>query len=75
MRYVVSESGSLTVVVALPSAPVVVEPSDVYGVDPQLVEALAFAWLARQAILELPGNLPTVTGAAGARVLGAVYPR
>ena len=55
--------------------PVILEPSDVHGVDPQLVEALAFAWLARQALLELPGNLPTVTGAAGARVLGAVYPR
>ena len=55
--------------------PIVLEPSDVHGVDPQLVEALAFAWLARQTILELPGNLPTVTGAAGARVLGAVYPR
>ena len=55
--------------------PVILEPSDAHGVDPQLVEALAFAWLARQTVLELPGNLPTVTGAAGARVLGAVYPR
>ena len=54
---------------------VALETSDVHGVDPQLVEALAFAWLARQAILELPGNLPAVTGAAGTRVLGAVYPR
>ena len=51
------------------------ESSDAHGVDPQLVEALAFAWLARQTILGFPGNLPAVTGATGARVLGAVYPR
>lgn len=45
------------------------------GVDPQHVEALAFAWLARQTIKDEPGNLPEVTGARGLRVLGAVYPR
>jgi len=38
------------------------------------VEALAFAWLAREALAGRPGNLPDVTGAAGPRVLGAVYP-
>ena len=54
---------------------VILEPSDAHGIDSQLVEALAFAWLARQAMLGLPGNLPAVTGAAGSRVLGAVYPR
>jgi anhydro-N-acetylmuramic acid kinase len=45
------------------------------GIDPQHVEALAFAWLARQAVNREPGNLPAVTGARGPRVLGAVYPR
>lgn len=45
------------------------------GVDPRKVEALAFAWLARQAIEGRPGNLPAVTGARGPRVLGAIYPR
>ena len=55
-------------------APVPLESSDRHGIDPQLVEALAFAWLARQAVLGLPGNVPAVTGAAGSRVLGAVYP-
>ncbi len=44
------------------------------GVDPDFVEALAFAWLARQRLRGLPGNLPTVTGACGLRQLGAVYP-
>ncbi len=46
----------------------------VLGVDPQQVEALAFAWLAERCLSGKPGNLPAVTGAAGPRVLGAVYP-
>jgi len=45
------------------------------GIEPGHVEALAFAWLARQALRHRPGNLPSVTGARGARVLGAIYPR
>lgn len=43
------------------------------GIDPDYLEATAFAWLARQRLLGLPGNLPTVTGARGRRVLGALY--
>ena len=45
------------------------------GIDPDWVEACAFAWLARQALHLRPGNLPTVTGAIGSRVLGAIHPR
>jgi anhydro-N-acetylmuramic acid kinase len=48
--------------------------SDTHGLPPLQVEAAAFAWLARQTVLRLPGNLPSVTGAAGLRVLGAIYP-
>ncbi len=44
------------------------------GVDPQWVEAMAFAWLARQILLGLPGNLPAVTGASEAVLLGGIYP-
>jgi anhydro-N-acetylmuramic acid kinase len=44
------------------------------GIEPDWVEACAFAWLARQALLLRPGNLPAVTGAKGPRVLGAIYP-
>ncbi|WP_159918231.1 anhydro-N-acetylmuramic acid kinase [Pantoea sp. 18069] len=44
------------------------------GLPPLQVEAAAFAWLARQTLLGLPGNLARVTGALGPRVLGAVYP-
>ncbi|MDR2241085.1 MAG: anhydro-N-acetylmuramic acid kinase [Zoogloeaceae bacterium] len=49
--------------------------SDSLGIDADWVEAAAFAWLARQTLLGLPGNLPAVTGCKGARVLGAIYPR
>ncbi|MBV5298813.1 MAG: anhydro-N-acetylmuramic acid kinase [Rhodoferax sp.] len=51
-----------------------VSTSDQHGLAPLQVEATAFAWLARQTIWRLPGNLPSVTGAAGARILGAIYP-
>ena len=56
------------------AAGVTVESSDRHGIDSQQVEAVAFAWLARQTLREAPGNLPAVTGARGPRVLGAVYP-
>ena len=44
------------------------------GVPADQVEALAFAWLARAFVERRPGNLPAVTGAAGPRLLGALYP-
>ena len=44
------------------------------GIDPMQVEALAFAWLAQQTILRQTGSVASVTGARGARILGAVYP-
>jgi anhydro-N-acetylmuramic acid kinase len=44
------------------------------GVDPQTVEAGAFAWLAWAHKRKQPANLPAVTGAKGLRVLGAHYP-
>ncbi len=44
------------------------------GLPPNEVEATAFAWLARQAVLRQPLPLGSVTGARGARVLGCVYP-
>ena len=55
-------------------APAALETSDRHGIDPQLVEAAAFAWLAKQAVNGEPGNISSVTGARGARVLGAIYP-
>lgn len=45
-----------------------------YGIDPDHVEAIAFAWLARQTIKGLPGNVSSVTGAKAPVVLGGIYP-
>ncbi len=53
--------------------PMPVHATSELGVDPQWVEATAFAWLARQTLARQSGNLPAVTGAHGARILGAVY--
>jgi anhydro-N-acetylmuramic acid kinase len=53
---------------------VTVRSTAVAGVPPDQVEALAFAWLAQAFVERKPGNLPAVTGAAGARLLGALYP-
>ncbi len=51
-----------------------VETTAAAGVPPDQVEALAFAWLAARRLARKPASLPAVTGAQGARVLGAVYP-
>lgn len=53
---------------------ITVETTREHGLDPDHIEAMGFAWLARQTVLGLPGNLPSVTGAAGPRVLGGIYP-
>lgn len=52
----------------------VVQPTETLGLPALQVEAAAFAWLARQALEGQPGNLQSVTGARGARVLGGIYP-
>jgi anhydro-N-acetylmuramic acid kinase len=49
-------------------------PTDAHGLAADQVEACAFAWLARAFTRREPANLPSVTGAAGPRVLGALYP-
>lgn len=51
-----------------------VESSAAYGLPPLQVEAAAFAWLAWRTLRREPGSLASVTGAAGDRVLGAIYP-
>jgi len=54
--------------------PLEITTSDAAGIDPQLVEGLAFAWLAWAHKEKRPANLPAVTGAKGPRILGACYP-
>lgn len=51
-----------------------VSSTAVYGVDPDWVEAMAFAWLAHCCLEGIPANRPSVTGARGLRILGAIYP-
>jgi anhydro-N-acetylmuramic acid kinase len=48
--------------------------TDERGLPAQHVEAAAFAWLAYKHMHGEPGNLSSVTGAKGPRVLGACYP-
>ena len=45
-----------------------------YGVNPDWVEGLAFAWLAAQTLNGAAGNLPSVTGARHPVILGGIYP-
>lgn len=47
--------------------------SNEFGIDPQWVEAIAFAWFAMRTIHRLHSNAPSVTGAQKALVLGAIY--
>ncbi len=54
-------------------APMNLRSSSELGIDADFVEATAFAWLARERLAGRPGNLPSVTGASGPRLLGAVY--
>ena len=50
-----------------------VDTTAALGLDPDFVEAVGFAWLARARVENIAGNLPSVTGARGLRVLGAIY--
>jgi anhydro-N-acetylmuramic acid kinase len=43
------------------------------GLDPDWVEAAAFAWLAHRTLEGLGGNLPSVTGAREPAILGGIY--
>lgn len=51
-----------------------VESTTTCGIDPDYLEAMAFAWLAMRTQQGLAGNEPSVTAAAGPRILGAIHP-
>ena len=53
--------------------PLPLATTDALGLEPDWVEATAFAWLAHQTLEGLPGNLPSVTGARHAVILGGIY--
>ncbi len=50
-----------------------VASTETQGIHPNHVEAMAFAWLAKQRINNLPGNLKEVTGAHHPVILGGIY--
>jgi anhydro-N-acetylmuramic acid kinase len=56
-------------------APARVATTAALGLDPDYVEAIAFAWFARRTLGGLPSSAPSVTGARGPRILGGIYPR
>jgi anhydro-N-acetylmuramic acid kinase len=70
-----ARNGALVRALTAHLSPRHVAPTVSRGVAVEHVEALAFAWLARECIAGRPGNLPAVTGARGPRMLGAIYPR
>lgn len=51
-----------------------VNTTSIYGLPPDWIEAMAFAWLAHCCLEGIPANRPSVTGAQGLRILGAIYP-
>ena len=51
----------------------ILETTEALGIGVDWAEAIAFAWLAQQCLNQQPANLPLVTGAKGARILGAIY--
>lgn len=51
-----------------------VSSTALFGIDPDWIEAMAFAWLAHCCLEGIAANRPSVTGARGLRVLGAIYP-
>jgi anhydro-N-acetylmuramic acid kinase len=54
-------------------APNRLSTTDMLGLDPDYVEAIAFAWFARQTLAGLPSSAGSVTGAKGDRILGGIY--
>jgi len=51
-----------------------VSTTETVSMDPEWIEAMAFAWLAKQTLNKQPGNIASVTGATHPCILGAVYP-
>ncbi|HDK38062.1 MAG TPA: anhydro-N-acetylmuramic acid kinase [Thiolapillus brandeum] len=58
----------------LGNTPVITTAQSTAAIDPDWVEAIAFAWLARQTLHGKTGNIPAVTGASHPVVLGGIYP-
>jgi anhydro-N-acetylmuramic acid kinase len=55
------------------ATPLTVHSTEAFGVHPDWMEAMAFAWLAKQTLQKEPGNITQVTGAKQQTILGGVY--
>jgi anhydro-N-acetylmuramic acid kinase len=55
------------------AGPISVESTAAAGFEPKWIEAIAFSWFARQTLEGIPSNLPSVTGARHAAILGGIY--
>jgi anhydro-N-acetylmuramic acid kinase len=69
-----AHNGALLAALARRLSPARVATTAALGLDPDYVEAIAFAWFARRTLAGLPSSAPSVTGASGARILGGIYP-
>ncbi len=70
-----AHNGAMMAALARRLSPISVERCESLGWSPDWLEAGAFAWLAWRRLEGLPGNLASVTGAAGPRILGGLYER
>jgi anhydro-N-acetylmuramic acid kinase len=50
-----------------------VQTTAALGIPPEWVEAVAFAWLARARLQDIPAGIPSVTGASQAAILGTPH--
>ena len=68
-----AHNAGLLAAIAKLVAPNRVDTTAALGLDPDYVEAVAFAWFARRTLDGLTSSAGSVTGADGARILGGVY--
>lgn len=67
------QNATLLAALARRLAPNQIATTGALGLDPNYVEAVAFAWFARRTLTRQPSSAASVTGAQGARVLGGIY--
>lgn len=67
-------NAALMAVLAARLPDIKIESTADHGLDPDWIEAAAFAWMARETLAGRPSNVPSVTGACGPRILGGIYP-
>lgn len=69
-----AHNAALLEALAALSAPNRVASTAELGLDPDYVEAIAFAWFAKRTLEGRTSSAGSVTGAKGGRILGGIYP-